>query len=268
MFKLLSNLKVFGGKVGNYINSNSPTILTGMACAGLVTTAIFAVQATPKAIAIIEEEAYLRRKKCEEGQEPDKLTALEVAMLTWKEFTPAIIMGGVTIACIVGANSINTRRNAALAGMYTITEKTLKEYKDKVIETVGEKKEQEIRDEVNKSKVEKNPVDPNKVIFTGKGNTLCLEPITGRYFRSDIESIRKAENRLNHEMLEGSNVASLNDLAYELGLPSTKLGDDIGWHINDGMIAFDFTSALTPDGEPCLVLDHRTEPRCSYLNLF
>jgi len=48
--------------------------------------------------------------------------------------------GAATIMCVVGSNSINARRVAALASLYSITETALDEYKAKVVETIGETK--------------------------------------------------------------------------------------------------------------------------------
>ena len=42
------------------LGENSPRILTAMAAAGVVTTAVLAVQATPEAIRIIERERHQR----------------------------------------------------------------------------------------------------------------------------------------------------------------------------------------------------------------
>ena len=45
--------------VGGVLSKNSPHILTGLGCAGLITTAVLSAKATPKALLILqEEEAY------------------------------------------------------------------------------------------------------------------------------------------------------------------------------------------------------------------
>ena len=68
--------------------------------------------------------------------------------------------------------------------------------------------------------------------------------------------------RLNVEMY-----MSLNDFYYELGLKPTRLGDELGWNINDGLIEVNFSSQLTEDGEPCLVMDYQIAPKYDYANL-
>ena len=96
--------------LGGVISKNSPHILTGIGCAGVVSTAVLAVKATPKATIILEkEEEYRERKRLQ------SLTKMEKVKLTWKCYIPAVVMGATTIGCIIGANTVNMRRNAALA---------------------------------------------------------------------------------------------------------------------------------------------------------
>jgi hypothetical protein len=52
---------------------------------------------------------------------------------TWQRYLPAAIMGGLTIACVIDANSNNLRYNAALASVYSLTELALKENQTKVV---------------------------------------------------------------------------------------------------------------------------------------
>ena len=75
---------------------------------------------------------------------------------------------------------------------YALSETALKEYKDKAIEIVGEEKNREIIDAVAKDKISQNPVSKQEVIVTGKGNVLCYETLSGRYFESDINALRTA----------------------------------------------------------------------------
>ncbi|MCM1363440.1 MAG: DUF6353 family protein [Ruminococcus sp.] len=235
------------------IVQHSPEILTGIGIAGMVTTVIFAVKATPKAMKILEENT----------PKDEKLSAIEVVKLTWKYYIPTVISGVASIACIIGANAKNARKNMALATAYTLSESALKEYQEKVVETIGEKKEQSIRDEIAKDKIMANPVKDREVIITQKGDTLCYDILSGRYFKSDIDKIKKAENQLNRRMISEMYI-SLNDLYYELGIPPICVGEYIGWNINSGYLDLYFTSQLTPEHEPCLVINYNVEPKYDY----
>lgn len=240
------------------IKKHSPEILTGIGIAGMITTTVMAVRATPKALILIEE------RKEEIGAE--KLEAMDMVKTTWACYIPAAITGTLSVACLIGASSVNARRNAALATAYTLSESALKDYQGKVIEMFGEKKNEAVKDAVAKDKVEKNPVVTREVIITEKGNTLCYDAISGRYFKSDIEKIKKAEFELNRQMLDDMYV-SLNDFYYEIGLDSVKLGDELGWNVDSGYIDLSFSSQLASDGTPCLVIDYSVAPRYDYRNL-
>ena len=240
------------------IKKRSPEILTGIGIAGMITTTVMAVRATPKALILIEE------RKEEIGAE--KLEAMDMVKTTWACYIPAAITGTLSVACLIGASSVNARRNAALATAYTLSESALKDYQGKVIEMFGEKKNEAVKDAVAKDKVEKNPVVTREVIITEKGNTLCYDAISGRYFKSDIEKIKKAECELNRQMLDDMYV-SLNDFYYEIGLDSVKLGDELGWNVDSGYIDLSFSSQLASDGTPCLVIDYSVAPRYDYRNL-
>lgn len=240
------------------IKKHSPEILTGIGIAGMITTTVMAVRATPKALILIEE------RKEEIGAE--KLEAMDMVRTTWACYIPAAITGTLSVVCLIGANSVNARRNAALATAYTLSESALKDYQGKVIEMFGEKKNETVKDAMAKDKVEKNPVVTREVIITEKGNTLCYDAISGRYFKSDIEKIKKAECELNRQILDDMYV-SLNDFYYEIGLDSVKLGDELGWNVDSGYIDLSFSSQLASDGTPCLVIDYSVAPRYDYRNL-
>lgn len=250
------NLANLASNTRQFINKRSPEILTGIGIAGMITTTILAVKATPRALELIEE------KKTENWV--DELTPLEVVKTAWKPYIPAITTGVVSTACLIGASSVNAKRNAALATAYKLSETALSEYKEKVIETIGEKKEKTVRDKVAEERVKKNPVSKSEVIVTGTGTTLCFDPISGRYFQSSIDKIKRAENELNKQMLHDiSGYVSLNEFYDELGLDHTSVGDDLGWNV-DKLIDISFSSQLNDNGEPSVVLDYLIAPKYDF----
>lgn len=240
------------------MKKHSPEILTGIGIAGMITSTVMAVKATPKALRLLDEY------KSERGypEETEKISPVEVVKTTWLCYIPSVIISSVSVMCLIGASSTNLRRNAALATAYTLSETTLKEYQEKVVETIGEKKERTIREEVAKDKLVKDPV--REVILTEKGgNTICYDAISGRYFKSDRDKIGRAMNELNRRMRDELYV-TLNDFYYEIGLDPTALGDDLGWNIDKGYLDLAFSSHLDANGTPCLVIDYRVAPVYDY----
>lgn len=244
--KMYSFIKTTRG----FMQKHSPEILTGIGVAGMITTTVLAVKATPKALYLIDEAVE---------EKNDDLTAIETIKVAWKPYLPAVITGVMSVTCIIGASAVNTKRNAALATAYTISENALLTYRDKVIETIGEKKEKEIRNKVAQDKIDKEPVSKAQVFVTPKGNTLCMDDITGRYFRSDIEAIKKAVNELNRQMMQ-QNYISLNELYSAIGLEPISTGNRLGWNIDRGFIEVDFNTCLADNDEPCIVVEYSESP--------
>lgn len=261
--------------VKNSTRKHSPEILTGIGIAGMISATVMAVKATPKALMLIEEEKrhinheILENAKLNEGEVPpkvDHLESVDVIKTTWKCYIPSVVTGTMSIACLIGASSVNAKRNAALTAAYTLSESTLRDYQKKVVETIGEKKEQTVRDAVAKERIEKNPIENKEVIITSKGDTLCFDAVSGRYFKSDIDKLKKAENELNRRMREEMYI-SLNEFYYEIGLENIKIGEDIGWNIDKGYIDLRFSSQLATDGTPCLVIDYGYAPLYNFRDL-
>lgn len=237
------------------ISRHSPEILTGIGIAGMVTTTILAVKATPKAIKLIEAE--------KRAKHVDALSPVDTVKTVWKCYIPAAMTGVSSIACLIGSNAINAKRNAALTTVYTLSEMARNEYKEKVIETIGEKKEHTIKEKVDAERIKRDPVSKKEVIITEKGTTLCYDHVFGRYFKSDIDIINRAMNKINREIVINM-YASLNDFYAELGLSPVEMGYDLGWNIDDGTIEIEPSSQLADDGTPCLVIDYSVSPKYNY----
>ena len=234
------------------ITKHSPEILTGIGIAGMITTTVLAVKATPKAIRLIEEA------KEEKGED---LTKTETVKTCWRVYIPAAATCIASTACLIGASSVSIRRNAMLATAYKLSETAFSEYKEKVIETIGDEKEKVVREKVSEERIKKNPITKNEVIMTDYGDTQFYETLSGRYFKSDIEQIKKVVNYLNKDMLQDMfGTISLNEFYDELELERIDLGDELGWRVDKGLIEIDFTSKIADNGKPCIVLDYINAP--------
>lgn len=251
-------------KLGNFVQNfrasvvkHSPEILTGVGIAGMLTSTALAVKATPKAVSLINA------RKEELGVE--KLTVGETIKTTWKCYIPSAITTTTSVACLIGASSVHLKRNAMLATAYKISETALIEYKDKVIETIGEKKEKTIRDGLAKDRLEKIPVTNNNVIMTGNGETLCHDYYSGQYFKSDIDKIKKAVNEINRRIVTRfDHCASLNEYYNLIGLADNGIGDKVGWNIDMGSLEVYPSAGLDTNNNPCLVISFNKEPIYNY----
>jgi len=241
------------------IERESPTILTGLGITGIATTAIMAAKATPKALYLLEQE---REKRYRDESKRKPISTIDTIKIVWKCYLPAVLVGTTTAMCFIGAHSINLRRNAALASLYSITEASLRNYQEKVVEVIGKNKEEKIHDALVQDKIDQNPVSKNEIIITGNGETLFFDSWSGRYFKSDIEKVRKIQNDLNQDLLSGRDMyLPLNSLYDELGLERIEAGKEIGWSFDYGMLEIKFTSKITDNGIPCIVLEYSIYPK-------
>lgn len=229
------------------VKSNSPEIFTVLGAAGVVATAYLSAKAAFKAYDILD------RVEENTGVSDDpKERFKERAKLTWKCYIPAVISGTATIGCITASQKASNRRTVASIASYAVLDQVFSDYKEKVIEQIGSGKEQKIRDEVAQDRVNKNP--PQQVIVVGAGHVLCCELYTGRYFRSDMETLRKAQNDVNSLALKDLYV-SLNEFYDLVGLPPTSNSDVTGWNFEKNM-ELRFSTVLGPSNEPCLTFEY------------
>lgn len=236
------------------LTKHSPAILTGAGIAGFLTTAVLVGKAAPKAHVLIEA----KKANAEDG----KLTKVEIVKTCWKVYAPAAISAILSTACILGANSVHSRRAAALATAYNLSQATLAEYKDKIVEVVGEPTAQVIRDRVAETVVEKTPEHKPNVVIAGSGDIICRDMISGRYFKSDMTTIERAVVKLNRTIVHAfDNRVSLNEFYDDLGLDHIDIGDSLVWTIDDGEIEVHFGSCVDDQGRPCLTMEFNKAPR-------
>ena len=239
---------------------NSPAILTGLGVVGVGTTAVLASKATVKAVdRIRNEEAFRVSEYKGEGDEP-YLSNKEKVKLVAPLYISAVATGTLTATCIIFANRIGTKRAAAMAAAFTIAEKNFEDYREKVVEKLGEKKERDVRDEVAQERVTRNP--PNNIVVTGKGAVPFLDSFTGIWFESSMEDVKHAINRLNHK-LNHDGYASLNDFYDYLGVANTTMGNILGWD-SDELLDPYITTTVTDDERPAFHMEYRKVPFDSY----
>lgn len=234
---------------------NSPAILTAIGVTGTVSTAYLTGKASVKAHRILEKQ---RRNISD-------LTLREETKLTWKVFIPPVASGAATITCIICATRIGTRRAAAMAAAYSVSEKAWSEYKEKVVERLGADKEEKIRTEIAQKRMDENPVVQREVFITSNGDVLCYDTISGRYFTSNVEALRKAQNDINQRILMDM-YASLYDFYDLIGLPTTPYSNEVGWNA-DVLLDLEFSTVLATDGRPCLSVEYRLFPIRGYNRL-
>lgn len=251
------NLPEIFKRVSKLTDDNLPTVLSAAAIVGTAATAYLTARGTFKAAQIIADEKA--KRELHEIPENRILTKTDAFKLVWPQYLPAAGTVITTVGCIVFANKISASRLTALAGAYAISEKRFTEYKDKVTEKLGVAKEKTARDELAQERVTKNPPGGNNTIIMGGGDVLFQDSMSGRYFMSDMESVRKAINDLNQEMIHSMYV-TLTDFYSAVGIEPTKFSDDVGWAVDNGPLEGNFPTTLANGNRPCIVIDFNHDP--------
>lgn len=249
------------------LQENATTILTAVGVVGTVTTAVLAGRASFKAADIIRDEelSHIHPEGVEDAIDEHTwgLSATERVRLTWPLFVPPVIVGAGTITAIIFAHKMNAQKAAALAAAYGLAQGHLEEYKTKVAEKLTPKKVQDIDDELAQDRVNRTPV-PNNLIIVSGGEVLCCDEPNGRYFKSTMDAIKKAENSTNAEILNHG-FASASHFYAELGLPATSWTDNVGWN-TDQLLDLKISTVMAPDEvTPCIAIDFRNLPKEDYV---
>ena len=234
-----------------FFKRNTSTILTCLGVTGVITTAIMTVKATPKALILLEEA---------EREKEEKLTTLETVVIASPVYIPSLLMGTATIACVLGANILNKRHQAALTSAYGLLNSSYMEYKKKVIDILGKEGHDEIQGEIAKDNYEKADVE------VSEGKELFYDAFSGRYFESTKYKVKEAQYYLNRDLVMRDYIY-LNEWYNYLGLEEISGGWYIGWC---GSICYemywqmwvDFSHKKTvmDDGRECTVIDFWQAP--------
>lgn len=250
--KCASALRKFGRRHGS-------EIAIGFGVAGLLSTTVMAVAATPKVMRLLDER--------KEELEVDELPASEILKTAWKPYVPAAATAVASVSCIICGTKSSLRKRAAIVTAYQATRNAYSDYRAEVVNTLGEKKEKQLRDAVAKKNLQDAEVADRTVVVTSSGKSKCYDAYNDRYFESSIEAIKKAENRLYRDIMHDINgFASLNDFYDEIGLSHVKSGNLVGWNVNTP-IEISFSAQLADDDTPVIVMNFLPEPIPDYTRL-
>lgn len=254
-----------------FIKRNSATILSFVAVAGVVATAITSANATPKAVCALDTA------KLNKGEE--ELTKIEKVKTVLPVYLPTIITGTATAVCILGSNVLNQRTQASMASAYALINQSYQDYRRKVREIYGEETDRKIIEAIAVEKSEHvyisasyldRPCDLSLEEENRGKPVLWYEEYSKRFFDASLEQVLTAEYHVNRNyILRGYSV--LNELYAFLGLNPTDFGDEMGWAPTDEgefWIEFSHRRAKLDDGTVFYILEMPFAPRLNYDNFY
>lgn len=192
------------------VSNHAPAILIGASAAAFITTTIFAVKATPKAMKHIED------KKKELGKE--KLTVKETVQACWKDYIPAVVSGVVATGASIGGAVCAEKEHKVAAGALTaltMSEKTIEDMRDAAKEVVGKTKASDIEAKVAEKHIQED-------IQSGVNTYPALEP--GQLWFRD--SFTGQSFVTKHEKLETAFAHASETAAYDMFVSVSDLFDN------------------------------------------
>lgn len=265
MGNFMENLNRGLRNAASTLRKHSPEILMGAGIVGFVSTVVMVAKESPRVkeeLDILYEEIDEREENGETFTKPQLI--FEEIKVAAPIYAPAFITGSLSIVCVLGSYKIVTKRTAAFAAAYELASSNLKKYREKTKELYGDKKEEKIRNEVAKDILEDNP--PTNEVLVTDGKILFYDTVSGRYFKSTVDEVRKAEKKIS-ERLPVESWVTLNEFYYEIGISNIKLGDELGFNVGDGIDIY-FNSTVAPGEIPCLVMEYMAEPRLDFRKLY
>ena len=248
-------------KAGFEIKKHSPEICIAVGVVGIVTSAVMACKATTKLSDVLEDskeqldlihEAPQMEELADEFDENTARkdlarvyfqTGVEVAKL----YAPSVILGTLSISCVLASNNILRKRNMALTAAYAAVDKGFKEYRERVVERYGEEVDYELVHNIQKKEITETVVDEKgKEKQVKKTVDVADTSVTNdyvKYFtRSNpywddsqdyVELFLRSQQNYANDRLKIETVLTLNDVYESLGFQKTKAGMVVGWRFDE-----------------------------------
>lgn len=251
------------GKLLLFLKRNSSTILSVLGAAGVVVTAVLVADAVPK--------AHERKKQAEE-EKGEPLTVVETVVAEAPVYIAPVVIGASTIACILGANVLNRRQQAALTSAYALLDRGYKQYSGKVKELFGEEADIQIRDAIameNCTNAGCYAPGCGSIDISGEMVTFYDEQRRA-YFESTMAAVINAEYHFNRNLVIRG-FAELNEFYELLGLSPTDDGSVLGWNLwqmeeeqGSRWLDFDHRKVTLEGGLECYVISMVIPPTMNY----
>lgn len=250
-----------GGKAKLLLGKHSPEILIFGGVVGMVGATVLACKATRQYDEVVTQNKIDIQKTKEENLNKDSykrevtFAYMRSGYRMVKLYSPAILMGGMSISAILSGHSILRKRNLAITAAYSALDEGYRRYRGRVIEELGEEADRRFRhggklEEFEVIETDENGKEKKKKIKAEnvqKGN----ESQYARFFDAgsvkwtkDASSnlfVLKQMERYANEQLQAKGHLFLNEVYDMLDIPRTQDGSVVGWLYDgdgDGYVSF------------------------------
>jgi Family of unknown function (DUF6353) len=264
---------------------NSPHIFFAAGVVGTITSTVLACRATLKLSATLDEiaEEVTTVKEMHGNVESESYSQEDwykdsfyvygkASIKLVKLYTPAIMVGVVSIGALTGSHVQLARRNTALMAAYAALQRAYDEYRDRIREKYGVEQELDlyhgaeikmIEGEDGK-KVEAKVVDPNGLSIYAR-----FFDEASRFWEKDAEINRlyvQCQQNYANNLLHARGHLFLNEVYDMLGMDRSSAGAVVGWVRHgegDGYVSFRifdaYNSAFVNGNERSILLDFNVD---------
>lgn len=240
------------------MKNKSPELLIGSGIVLGIAAAVSACKATLKVEEVVDE-AKMKLDKIHEAHEhgatehglsyseedyqKDLVTQYTKTGVEFvKLYGPAVIMGCVSIGCILGGHRILTKRNAAITAAYTAVSKAYDAYNERVIEKYGKEEADNLKYGLKTEKIVETKEDENGNTVGEEKTIVTSDPIASPYSKFFDECSRcwknnaeynlmflRGQQNLANDRLIANGYLFLNDVYDMLDIERTEEGQVVGW---------------------------------------
>lgn len=244
-------------RTGFQLKKHSPEILMVGGAVGVVVSAVMACKATTKISEITEEtkntvetihncinDPDMADKYTEEDSKKDlAIVYVQTGLKFAKLYGPSVVLGVVSLGCMLTSHKILRKRNIALAAAYATIDKGFKEYRGRVVERFGKDLDRELRYNIKAKEIEetiKNE-DGTETIVKKTVNVADVNEYSdyARFFDESCSGwekdpelnlvfLKQQQNYAN-DLLRAKGHLFLNEVYDLLGIPRSKAGQVVGW---------------------------------------
>lgn len=195
-------------------NQTKALLLSLTASAGVIGTSVLTAISTRKIV----------KKETETEMNPEEKMKLYIS-----EYATPVVMGIVTIGCIMCSNHISVKSQQSLASAYGVLDRSYREYRKKVCDIFGEEQDENIKKEVVKDR-EVSTTIPDSC---PEGQLIFYEEFSETFFFRSMLEMVDAEYQFNKFFITNG-YATLNNFYEFLGLDPKDFGDSVGWSLEAG----------------------------------
>jgi Family of unknown function (DUF6353) len=243
---------------------NSPGVLFGAGVVGMVGSTVLACRATLKLDKVLDETASKldTAKTLEHREYSEKDRSRDISLIYFQTgvkvvrlYSPAIVVGGLSIAALTSSHNILNRRNVALTAAYGALEKGFNEYRARVIDKYGEEADRDLRYGTEQVSIIDPDTKKKKIVKrVGPG-----EPsIYARFFDNGSTSwnkepeynliFLKCQQNYANDLLRSRGHVFLNEVYDMCGIPRSKAGAVVGWILSPNGATDNFVNFGVFDG--------------------